>query len=283
MKEVIQEHHVVTTTIYIADDNERFESEADCKAHDAMLARKEAENRVKALPGFYFTAPLCTGDETWQWLYIRDEKELNDVLTTLFAENSGVWDVKPSNIPGWIVAVYDDDGYGSVYTLEEYQRYQHDFELLLKTNMAGTVSPSLDTESSDIAGTHRTGQSLFVQWDALDACVDAWAKKIFPENEDIRGTAKRDGCEWYVCLQGLRESNYDTFAAEFDRYCELSDYDSELDFYCGNQETPIPLPIAMFIVNHELSERLGFTIGGSLALEQGVFFYEFEIPDFKCM
>lgn len=114
------------------------------------------------------------------------------------------------------------------------------------------------------------GQSMFVDWDVLDAAVNRWVKGYFGEH--VKGQGSREEDVFEMSLSGLRGSDYEEYVQLFELYDTEREYEPEYEFETGT------LIIPSVITRRLMPEVLGKTglvaYGTALATYNGVFFME---------
>lgn len=119
-----------TTTVYIAEDGTEFYRECDCASYERKCERLEVMGRVEALPNFCGAPPHESDNMDWQWFYVKNKEEVDDIIKAFYEPDCTADDFQPDKFPCWIAAITDSDnkGYGTMITYSEYAAAQKVYE-----------------------------------------------------------------------------------------------------------------------------------------------------------
>jgi len=111
------EKNVVTE--YVASDGTVFGNEYYCKKHELELAQTDARDAVEKMPHFEVRPPLDDIDMDYTCYKVKDKNELENIKLAHFEADCTANDFEVSDYPAYVIAEYNDEGYGSIWSFDE--------------------------------------------------------------------------------------------------------------------------------------------------------------------
>lgn len=108
------------TTVYVAEDGQKFNTAIACRRHEVQLKAKLAEDVVVNIPCFSFLPQDYYDDCEITFYKVRNKEELEAVKAVSFSDpDANGWDFDLEEYPCWVRVVVDKGyEYGELETAD---------------------------------------------------------------------------------------------------------------------------------------------------------------------
>lgn len=118
------------------------------------------------------------------------------------------------------------------------------------------------------------GNSMFMEWQQIDAAIDRWAKGYFGKYAEACGSRDEDAFEISLGGLGLHEEDYEKYVRIFEVFDDVKDYEPEDEECFENYGVVLPAEITKRLMTEVMGGNGLKTYGTALATYDGVFFME---------